>query len=71
MNETAQETTAVTATLVEHEPEVLPALTDEKQELRIYIDPTSLHVELDSSYKIKAKANAGLLVWNHIDMHLQ
>ena len=31
MNETAQETTAVTATLVEHEPEVLPAMTDVKQ----------------------------------------
>ena len=29
MSETAQETTAVTATLVEHESEVLPALTDE------------------------------------------
>jgi len=31
MIETAQETTAVTATLVEHEPEVLPAVTDEKK----------------------------------------
>ena len=29
MNETAQETTAVTATLVKHESEVLPAVTDE------------------------------------------
>jgi len=29
MSETAQETTAVTATVVEHEPEVLPALTEE------------------------------------------
>ena len=31
MSETAQETTAVTATLVEHESEVLPAVTDEIQ----------------------------------------
>ena len=29
MNETVQETTAVTATLVEHESEVPPAVTDE------------------------------------------
>ena len=28
MNETAMQTTAVIATLVEHEPEVLPALTE-------------------------------------------
>ena len=31
MNETAQETTAVTATLVEHEPEMLPINAKEKQ----------------------------------------
>jgi len=44
MSETAQEMTAVTATLVEHEPEVLPALTDEKQEyILIFIDSTSVH----------------------------
>jgi len=69
MNETAQETTAVTATLVEHESEMFPALTDEKKGLPIYIDPTSVHAELDSSYRIKAKVNAGLLVWNHIGMY--
>ena len=45
MSETAQEMTAVTATLMEHEPEVLPALTDEKQEcILIFIDSTSVHV---------------------------
>jgi len=44
MSETAQEMTAVTATLVEHEPEVLPALTDEKAEcIVIFIDSTSVH----------------------------
>ena len=70
MNETAQETTAVTATLVEHESEMLPAVTDEKkEELRIYIDPTSIHVGLESSCRIKAKVNVGLLVWNYIDMY--
>jgi len=37
MSETAQETTAVTATLVEHESEVLPALTDKKQKNYIFI----------------------------------
>ena len=38
MNETAQETTAVIATLVEHESEVLPALAEEKKkELHIYL----------------------------------
>ena len=31
MNETLQETTAVTATLVEYEPQKLPALIEEKQ----------------------------------------
>ena len=47
MSETAQEMTAVTATLMEHEQEVLPALTDEKQEfILIYIDSTSVHVGL-------------------------
>ena len=69
MSETAQETTAVTATLVEHESEMLPAVTDEKKELHIYIDPTSIHVGLESSCRIKAKVTAGLLVWNHIDMY--
>ena len=72
MSETAQETTAVTATLVEHKSEMLPAVTDKKKkkkELHIYIDPTSIHAELDSSCRIKAKVNAGLLVWNHIGMY--
>ena len=36
MNETAQETTAVTATLVEHESEVLPTLAEEKLMLIFY-----------------------------------
>ena len=31
MSEIAQETTAVTATLVEHEPQKLPAMIEEKQ----------------------------------------
>ena len=31
-----------------------------KKELHIYIDPTSLHVGLDSSCRIKAKVNASL-----------
>ena len=31
MSETAQEATAVTATLVEYEPQKLPALVEEKQ----------------------------------------
>jgi len=71
MNETAQETTAVTATLVEHESEVLPALAEGKKKNYIFI-LIPLPYMLGWTLAVGSRPKR-MLAWNgvrnHIDMY--